>query len=369
MKTIVYRLLIISSFGIAVIYLVSCLSGIINPVRFWPLTFLALGFPILAILMLVLAIGWLFHNKWISLLFIVFFAAGFKNLSNVFAFNTGNYNVEKSKQSLRIIIWNVWYFDNNTKHAEHPDSIRRRMINFLKQQNADVLLLQEYVEYHFKSIYSNTQMLRDSLGYKYYYTSRDVILYMSYGPVEYGSAIFSKYPLTDTVKLNYDGLALTEGAISGSIQFNNKKIRLITTHLVSMNLNKGPLARNDAAFKKYDSAFIYGSSKFTKLKFYDQLHSRQAIELKNFAVSFKEPIVISGDFNSVPTSYTYNTIKRGLQDAFLTKGFGLGRTYASLSPTLRIDYIFADKSLKVSQFFCPPLNLSDHFPIITDVDW
>ena len=369
MKTVVYRLLIISSFGIAVIYLVSCLSGIINPVRFWPLTFLALGFPILAMLMLVLAIGWLFHNKWISLLFIVFFAAGFKNLSNVFAFNTGTYQVKKSKQALRIISWNVRSFDNNAKHAEHPDSIRRQMINFLKQQNADVLLLQEYVEYHFKSIYSNTQMLRDSLGYKYYYTSRDVILYMSYGPVEYGSAIFSKYPLTDTAKLNYDGLALQEGAISGNIIFNNKKLRLITTHLVSMNLNKGLVVRRDEAFKKYDSAFIYGSSKYTKLKFYDQLHSRQAIELKNFAASFKEPIVISGDFNSVPTSYTYNTIKRGLQDAFLTKGFGLGRTYASLSPTLRIDYIFTDKSLKVLQFFCPPLNLSDHFPIITDVDW
>ena len=175
--------------------------------QFWPITFLALGFPVLALLMLVLAIGWLFLNKWISLLFIVFFAAGFKNLSSVFAFNTSNYQVEKNKQALRIISWNVKGFDNNAMHAEHPDSIRRRMINFLKQQNADVLLLQEFVEYHFKSIYSNTQMLRDSLGYKYYYTSRDVTLYMSYGPVEYGSAIFSKYPLTDTIKLNYDVLS------------------------------------------------------------------------------------------------------------------------------------------------------------------
>ena len=369
MRTVVYKLLIIASFGIAVTYLASCLSGVINPVRFWPLTFLGLGFPILAMLMLVMAVGWLFHNKKISLLFIILFTVGFKNLSNVFAFNTGNYNVEKSKQALRIISWNVKGFDNNAKHAEHPASIRRRMINFLKQQNADVLLLQEFVEYRYKTIYSNMQMLRDSLGYRYYYTSRDVILYMSYGPVEYGSAIFSKYPLTDTVKLNYDGLALTEGAVSGNILFNNKKLRLITTHLVSMNLNKGPLERTDEAFKKYDSAFIYGSSKFTKLKFYDQLHSRQAVALKNFAARFKEPIIISGDFNSVPTSYTYNTIKSGLQDAFLTQGFGLGRTYASLSPTLRIDYILADKSLKVSQFFCPPLNLSDHFPIIADVKW
>ncbi|MCY7423096.1 MAG: endonuclease/exonuclease/phosphatase family protein [Chitinophagaceae bacterium] len=369
MKAVIYNTIAITSCVITVAYLASCLSGFINPALFWPLTFLALGFPILAMLMLVMGIGWLFLNKRVSLLLLILFAAGFKNLSNVLAFNTGNYNVEKNKQSLRIMSWNVRSFDNNSRHAEHPDSIRRRMINFLKQQDADVLLLQEFAEYHHETIYSNTQMLRDSLGYRYYYTSRDVILYMSYGPVEYGSAIFSKYPLTDTVKLNYQGLALPESAISGSINFQNKKLRLVTTHLVSMNLNKGILVRTDEAYKKYDSAFIYGTSKFTKLKVYDQLHARQAVALKKFAAQFKEPLLISGDFNSVPSSYTYNVMKEDLNDAFLSNGFGLGRTYASLSPTLRIDYILTDKTLKVAQFYCPQIKLSDHFPVIADIKW
>ena len=369
MNSVIFKIISLTSCVIATIYLLSCMSGIIHPSLFWPLTFLALGFPILALLMLVLATGWLFLNKRISLLLLILFMLGFKNLSNVFAFNAGKHKVEKNNPSLRVISWNVRSFDNNARHAEHPDSIRRRMINFLKQENADVLLLQEFVEYHHETIYSNIQMLRDSLGYRYVFTSRDVKLYMSYGPVEYGCAIFSKYPLTDTVKFNYTGLALPESAISGSIVFHNKKLRLITTHLVSMNLNKGPSERTDEAYKKFDSAFIYGSSKFTKLKVYDKLHAHQAMELKKFTGRFNEPILISGDFNSVPSSYTYNVIKANLNDAFLSNGFGLGRTYASLSPTLRIDYILIDKSLKVRQFFCPPLLLSDHFPVVADVNW
>ena len=39
-----------------------------------------------------------------------------------------------------------------------------------------------------------------------------------------------------------------------------------------------------------------------------------------------------------------------MQDAFLKKGFGIGRTFSALSPTLRIDYIFTDKHFKIKQF-------------------
>ena len=51
------------------------------------------------------------------------------------------------------------------------------------------------------------------------------------------------------------------------------------------------------------------------------------------------PLVICGDFNDVPNSYTYFHIRGKLQDAFIAKCFGIGRTYMHISPTLRIDYI------------------------------
>jgi endonuclease/exonuclease/phosphatase family metal-dependent hydrolase len=79
------------------------------------------------------------------------------------------------------------------------------------------------------------------------------------------------------------------------------------------------------------------------------------------------PVIICGDFNDVPNSYTYFHIRGNLQDAFIKKGFGVGRSYVHISPTLRIDYLFADKKFEVLQ--CKKFNLpySDHHPVIADL--
>ena len=56
-----------------------------------------------------------------------------------------------------------------------------------------------------------------------------------------------------------------------------------------------------------------------------------------------------------------------LQDAFLKKGFGIGRTFTGLSPTLRIDYIFTDHHFRIEQFTRLVKNLSDHYMIVADI--
>ena len=73
------------------------------------------------------------------------------------------------------------------------------------------------------------------------------------------------------------------------------------------------------------------------------------------------------DLNSVPSSYVYNHISKGLADAFLQNGFGWGASYYGLSPTLRIDVTLLSPQLKATQFSCPKLIASDHFPLVTDI--
>jgi len=79
------------------------------------------------------------------------------------------------------------------------------------------------------------------------------------------------------------------------------------------------------------------------------------------------PALICGDFNDVPNSYTYFNIKGKWQDAFLAKGFGIGRSFLSLAPTLRIDYILADAHFSVRQFDMIDEDLSDHVMLVTDL--
>jgi endonuclease/exonuclease/phosphatase family metal-dependent hydrolase len=79
------------------------------------------------------------------------------------------------------------------------------------------------------------------------------------------------------------------------------------------------------------------------------------------------PFILTGDFNDVPNSYTYFTIKdNDLQDAFLMTGFGVGRTYYNIAPTLRIDYILTTKNFAVTQFNRIIKNSSDHYMLVAD---
>jgi endonuclease/exonuclease/phosphatase family metal-dependent hydrolase len=56
-----------------------------------------------------------------------------------------------------------------------------------------------------------------------------------------------------------------------------------------------------------------------------------------------------------------------MNNAFVEKGSGIGNTFYSISPTLRIDNIFADKRFDVQQYLRVKKKLSDHYPIITDL--
>ena len=80
------------------------------------------------------------------------------------------------------------------------------------------------------------------------------------------------------------------------------------------------------------------------------------------------PVVFCADLNDIPNSYTYFKVKGRMQDAFLKKGFGIGRTFSAISPTLRIDYIFADDHFRIDQFKRIVRNYSDHYMLVADIE-
>jgi endonuclease/exonuclease/phosphatase family metal-dependent hydrolase len=81
------------------------------------------------------------------------------------------------------------------------------------------------------------------------------------------------------------------------------------------------------------------------------------------------PIIVCGDFNDVPVSYSYEKIGKGMKNAFVEKGSGISRTFSSISPTLRIDNIFTDQNFKVVDYTRIKKSYSDHFPIIADLEY
>ena len=107
--------------AIVCLYLTSCLTPYVSPARFWPLTFLALGFPLLAVAMLMVAITWLMVYKRIGLAMVLIFLVGYKNITSTVGFNIpSTFKVQKDSNALRIIDWNVWHFAESAKIAESP---------------------------------------------------------------------------------------------------------------------------------------------------------------------------------------------------------------------------------------------------------
>ena len=95
--------------------------------------------------------------------------------------------------------------------------------------------------------------------------------------------------------------------------------------------------------------------------------SIQANIIKNQLEQSPHPVIFCGDFNDVPNSYTYFTVRGNMRDAFLEKGSGIGRSFTSISPTLRIDYILASQNLSVLQFHRIKKKYSDHYMLVTDL--
>ena len=93
----------------------------------------------------------------------------------------------------------------------------------------------------------------------------------------------------------------------------------------------------------------------------------QAILVKNKLNESPYPYLICGDFNDVPNSFTYFHIRENMQDVFLAKGFGIGRSFISLAPTLRIDYILTNRRFNIQQFDMVDEDLSDHIMLVSDV--
>lgn len=69
-------------------------------------------------------------------------------------------------------------------------------------------------------------------------------------------------------------------------------------------------------------------------------HVEQAGRVGDLLETSPGAVLLCGDCNDVPGSYTYQTFAAHLSDGFVRAGQGWGFTYAGPLPALRIDYIF-----------------------------
>jgi endonuclease/exonuclease/phosphatase family metal-dependent hydrolase len=366
------RIFIVSNIIIVAFFLLGCLNPFLNPNNWWFVALMGLAFPFLLVLVAAFVIFWLiFRSKW-AFLSIAALILSFPNIKALIGFNVNaEFNTKKDSAAVRVLTWNVMWFDEQTKPDKKQKPRRREMFDFIAKQNADILCFQEFLEANpsKKSNYSNIKEIMN-LGYPYLYWAKDHEI--SWGVYNAGVAIFSKYPIVDTLRIQYEGSAserAAESLIAADINVNGKTLRVYTTHLRSNLLRKDDYRSLEIIRNAEDSMLEASKSILRKLRNGYRFRGSQAEMVREEADKSPHPEIVCGDFNDVPNSYTYFTIKGDRQDAFVQQGSGIGRTYANISLTLRIDYILASKKFRVQQVGVSPLPYSDHYPVVADLTW
>jgi endonuclease/exonuclease/phosphatase family metal-dependent hydrolase len=363
-RTLTRKIFFVTNCVIVLLFLLACLVPYFDPEKWWFVSILALAFPFLLFLLLGFVFFWLFVKPsyvWLSLIPLV---AGFKSSGVFFAVHPPHeFNYEKDTSVLRIATWNVARFIEIKKNNNKGSQTRLKMLDLLRQQNADVLCLQEFHTSTREDFYDNIGYIQKQLNYPYYYFSYDTDGDRLY----YSSIIFSRLPIVDSGLVVYPRPSLPEVLLHADILFNHDTIRVFTTHLQSVQFKKGDYEKLDEIKNYQDSLFSNSRTIFSKLKRAITYRAIQAKIAKQALEKSPYPPVFCGDFNDVPNSYTYSKIRSGMQDAFLEKGFGIGRTFTSISPTLRIDYILVSKKFSIGQFNRLVKNYSDHYMLVADL--
>jgi len=367
-RKVTKRFFIVLNIVFASLFLLSCANSFLDPKNFWFIALLGLVFPALLILMIGFLVFWiLVRSKW-AFLSLSLLVVGWYQIHAFYAFNLSHRFVdEKRPLSIRVVTWNVHYLDQMYRPNQQQLSEREPIINFLKQQNADVICLQEFFESSKPQFIANIEFMKKELGMPYHYFVDDYRVPKKI--YEVGPIIFSRYPILETGRHEYihSSLKVVESLISADLRVNADTIRIYTTHLQSVLFRKKELSELERIKNVEDSLLFASKSIIKKLKQAYAFRGGQAELVRKELDGCAHPLIMCGDFNDVPNSYSYFHIKGALQDAFLQKGFGIGRTYTSLSPTLRIDYMLASKDFQVLQCKKVELPYSDHYPVIADL--
>ena len=237
---------------------------------------------------------------------------------------------------------------------------QNRVIQYILRTQPDVVCLQE-VEVSKSNDNLTLAELREALNV-YPYTYFDFKIYNTRR--QYGNVVFSRFPLIDKHTLRYE----SKGNITSvcNIVLPGDTIRLYTNHLESNRLQHKDLELGTTTEQAQST--LAGTA--AKLAQASEIRTEQAKAIHSDVERSPYPVLVVGDMNTTPVSYTYRILQRGLRDAFLESSDGqIGHTFVKRGLGVRIDYILHSKQLSASGFDIPHVDYSDHYPILTTIHY
>lgn len=334
---------------LVLITLTSYLSPYLDPGTFWPIAILGLFYPWLLLLNILYILYWAFLRKpyfWYSAGCLI---VGAHFLFNFIGFHRAT-SPPPSATTIRVLSYNC--------HALHPVDAPRGswkiddLSQMIKKYQPDVVLFQEY---------PILQRIADPLAEK---LAKDCGLKHDYRATRKSLALFSKYPFVKKEVKYFTNDA--NGFQEVDIKVADQSFRIYNVHLQTNALSNiaKQVAKEGNLQEKETWLQIRGM-----IGRYKRSAKKRGIQAQEIATRIEKsphPVLLGGDLNDVPFSYTYQQLAKPLNDAFRSKGRGLGITFNGSIPALRIDYLMADPRIEILDHKILQEGYSDHYPVISN---
>ncbi len=337
------------------------MANFINPARLWQAAFFGLAYPVLLLLNIGFIIFWVWHRKMLALLSIFVILSGWSNVGRYLQIRTFN-NSHKSEESLKLLSYNVRVFNQyaQTRGSSQLDSI----MDFVNLQGADIVCFQEFFTDNGDTNKSEAYIdsaLNILQFHHFSYSHRPGV------NTNYGLATYSKYPIVNKQILKFKHS--NNSCLYSDIIIFGDTVRVYNAHLQSINLKKQGYNFVDSLVFRFNSERVDEVKDISgRLKHAFIKRAEQVDILSSHIRNSPYPVIVCGDFNDTPVSYTYQKIRDDLHDAFVKAGKGTGNTYRGNFPSFRIDFIFHSKSFRSFNYQTHRINLSDHYPVSCEIE-
>ncbi|HET9570336.1 MAG TPA: endonuclease/exonuclease/phosphatase family protein [Bacteroidales bacterium] len=347
---IVHSFILTITFGVVVLLILCGHAYLIKPEHSVLFSFLGYAFPVLALVNLFFIFYWGVRLKlWIIVPLLGFFLT----LDSAKSWFPIHFNQEEvTGKTIKVLSYNVEFLTHaGKKSTENLNPI----VAYIRDLNPDIVCLQE-VGAGFIQKGRFDEKTREALkAYRYFATGEK--------EERFSVVCLSRYPILRFHRIEYESQSNSSWVYD--IKIGKDTVRVINNHLESNKLNREEKDQYTEIIQKRESAKITKVAGLlgSKVGKSTQIRGNQADAV--FKVIHESPykVIVCGDFNDVPGSYTYRKIRSDILDCWVERGNGWGHTFHENLFLFRIDYILHTPDIRCVKSKVEHLRYSDHYPL------
>ncbi|MDR0834770.1 MAG: endonuclease/exonuclease/phosphatase family protein [Candidatus Symbiothrix sp.] len=330
------------------VLLVSSFSDRVPPGTMIVPAYLGLFFPFIFAWNVALLLGWLFFKKWKHAgMTLVAFLICWGAIHTYFPVHGKTKNMPED--CIKMLTYNVMSFEWMKKPSQ--------ILEYVTEQDPDIVCFQEFAVSHDNHHLTKADVTKALKKLPYSHLEPDNRI-----------AVFSKFPIVSTKKIPIKSES-GNGSFIVELDVHGKTVMLINNHLESNKIAEDERAAFRDMTKDPDAHKLkrfFAQTLFNRMTPAFKWRAGQANDISEVIKHAKNPyIIVCGDFNDTPISYTRHKMKGNLIDSFVESGSGIGITFNKYRFLFRIDYIFHSANMKSYNTTVGKLRSSDHYPLTT----